>query len=122
MCSHSLYPHKGVVKLRVHGLQVLDGEFLAHHLLVEGHAEAIVDELAVVQSLEREGCGEVREDMHTQVQAHTTSVRGPPPVQSTEANKLNHQFFARHTKYRSDDSTCIQTQAMTLHAYKHTLP
>lgn len=49
--TSSLDPDKGVVELRVNGLQVLGGQLLAQHLLVERHAEAIVDELPVVESL-----------------------------------------------------------------------
>lgn len=51
-------PDEGVVELWVDGLQVLDGQLLAQHLLVEGHAEAVVDELAVIQRLRERGRSE----------------------------------------------------------------
>ncbi len=53
MC-YLLDPHDGVIKLRVDGLQVFQGGFLVQHSLVEWQREAGVDELSVVQSLQRE--------------------------------------------------------------------
>ena len=62
MCVHgyrrrlfvdSLDPHERVVELRVNALQVLNGQLLPQHLLVERHAETVVYELPVVQSLRR---------------------------------------------------------------------
>ena len=44
-------PEKGVVKLWINGLHVLQTEWLAQQLLVEGHREPIVNELAMVESL-----------------------------------------------------------------------
>ena len=45
-------PDERVVKLRVNGLQVLHGELLLKDLLVEGHAESVVNELVVKQCLQ----------------------------------------------------------------------
>lgn len=44
-------PAKGIVELRINGLQVLHGEFFVEHPLVEWHREARVDEFPMVQSL-----------------------------------------------------------------------
>jgi hypothetical protein len=50
----SLDPDNGVVKLRVNRLQVLQSRSLVEHPLVERESEACVDELPMVQSLDRE--------------------------------------------------------------------
>ncbi len=50
---YSLDPHDGVVKLRVDGLQVFQGGFLVKHALVEGQSEACVNELPMIQCLQR---------------------------------------------------------------------
>ncbi len=50
---YSLDPHDGVVKLRVDGLQVFQGGFLVKHALVEGQSEARVNELPMIQCLQR---------------------------------------------------------------------
>ena len=44
------YPTQGIIELWVNTLEILHGEFLAEHPLVEGHRKARVDELAVVES------------------------------------------------------------------------
>lgn len=53
--GHSLGPDDGVVKLGVDGFQVLQRGPLVQHPLVEGQREASIDELPVVQSLQRGG-------------------------------------------------------------------
>ena len=56
MHAGSLYPHERVIELGVHTLQVLYCQFLAQHLLVEGHAETVVYELPMVESLRASVC------------------------------------------------------------------
>lgn len=46
-----LDPYERVVKFRVHGLQVFEGQRLVQDALVEGQRETRVDELAMEQSL-----------------------------------------------------------------------
>ena len=50
--SGSPNPDERVVELGVNGLQVLHGELLLEDLLVEGHAESVVNELVVKQCLQ----------------------------------------------------------------------
>lgn len=50
----SLDPDNGVVKLRINRLQVLQSRSLVEHPLVEREGEACVDELPMVQSLDKE--------------------------------------------------------------------
>ena len=51
---YSLDPYEGVVVFRVNGLQVLNGQLLVQHLLVEGHAETVVNKLPMKESLTAE--------------------------------------------------------------------
>ena len=51
---YSLDPYEGVVVFRVNGFQVLNGQLLVQHLLVEGHAKTVVNELPMEESLTAE--------------------------------------------------------------------
>lgn len=54
-----LYPDERVVELRVDRLDVLDGQLLVQHALVEGHGEPAVDEPAMVQGHRDEASDEL---------------------------------------------------------------
>ena len=46
-----LNPYQRVIKLRINGFQILQCKLFTKHLFVEGHTEAIVNKLAMVESL-----------------------------------------------------------------------
>ncbi len=51
--NSSPYPNQRVVEFRIYRLEIIDGQLFVEHPLVEWHRESTVDELPVVQRLQR---------------------------------------------------------------------